>query len=162
MVLAGLAGYPDRAYQIWMIARPMIIRQSLNEIANDIGMAMRDVGLTFPFYITVRNSGDSLVAIATSLDRDTLGENAPRRLSPEIGVAGNAPSMQQYDCPTEIPIVLDPVLPKRRRLRHRLNLPLAPQRLRGGEPSPSPGCRIGDLVARRRGRRPHGVVTAAC
>jgi hypothetical protein len=129
MVLAGLAGYRDRAYQIWMIARPMIIRQSLNEIANDIGMAMRDVGLTFPFYITVRNSGDSLVAIATSLDRDTLGENAPRRLSPEIGVAGNAPSMQQYDCPTEIPIVLDPVLPKRRRLRHRLNLPLAPQRL---------------------------------
>jgi len=90
---------------------------------------MRDVGLTFPFYITVRNSGDSLVAIATSLDRDTLGENAPRRLSPEIGVAGNAPSMQQYDCPTEIPIVLDPVLPKRRRLRHRLDLPLAPQRL---------------------------------
>ena len=60
--------------------------------------------------------------------RDTLGKNAPRRL-PEIGVARNAPSVQQYDCPTEIPIVLDPVLPKRRRLRHRLNLPLAPQRL---------------------------------
>jgi acetone carboxylase gamma subunit len=45
-----------------------IIRQSINEIANDIGMAMRDVGLTFPLYITVRNSGDALVTIATSLD----------------------------------------------------------------------------------------------
>ena len=45
-----------------------IIRQSLDAIANDIGMAMRDVGLTFPLYITVRNSGDALVTIATSLD----------------------------------------------------------------------------------------------
>ena len=45
-----------------------IIRQSLNEITNDIGMAMRDVGLTFPVYITVRNSGDALVTIATTLD----------------------------------------------------------------------------------------------
>ena len=42
-----------------------IIRQSLDAIANDIGMAMRDVGLTFPVYITVRNSGDALVTIAT-------------------------------------------------------------------------------------------------
>ena len=38
-----------------------IIRQSLDAIANDIGMTMRDVGLTFPLYITVRNSGDALV-----------------------------------------------------------------------------------------------------
>ena len=45
-----------------------IIRHSINEIANDIGMAMRDVGLTFPVYITVRNSGDALVTIATPLD----------------------------------------------------------------------------------------------
>ena len=43
-------------------------RQSLDAIANDIGMAMRDVGLTFPLYITVRNSGDALVTIATPLD----------------------------------------------------------------------------------------------
>ena len=42
-----------------------IIRQSIDEIADDIGMAMRDVGLTFPVYITVRNSGDALVTIAT-------------------------------------------------------------------------------------------------
>jgi hypothetical protein len=45
-----------------------IIRQSLDEIANDIGMAMRDVGLSFPVYITVRNSGDALVTIATPSD----------------------------------------------------------------------------------------------
>jgi hypothetical protein len=45
-----------------------IIRKSLNEIARDIGMKMRDVGLTFPLYITVRNSGDALVTIATPLD----------------------------------------------------------------------------------------------
>ena len=45
-----------------------VIRQSLNEITNDIGMAMRDVGLTFPLYVTVRNSGDALVTIATPLD----------------------------------------------------------------------------------------------
>ena len=31
-------------------------------------MEMRDVGLTFPLYITVRNSGDALVTIATPLD----------------------------------------------------------------------------------------------
>jgi len=45
-----------------------IIRQSLDAITNDIGMAMRDVGLTFPVYITVRNSGDALVTIATPID----------------------------------------------------------------------------------------------
>jgi hypothetical protein len=44
------------------------IRQSLDAIVNDIGMRMRDVGLTFPVYITVRNSGDALVTIATPLD----------------------------------------------------------------------------------------------
>jgi hypothetical protein len=45
-----------------------IIRRSINDIAADIGMKMRDVGLTFPLYITVRNSGDALVTIATPLD----------------------------------------------------------------------------------------------
>ena len=45
-----------------------IIRKSLDTIANDIGIAMRDVGLTFPVYMTVRNSGDALVTIATTAD----------------------------------------------------------------------------------------------
>jgi hypothetical protein len=45
-----------------------IIRKPLNKIVNNIGMAMRDVGLTFPLYITVRNSGDALVTMMTPLD----------------------------------------------------------------------------------------------
>jgi len=45
-----------------------IIREALNEIANEVGMIMRDEGLGFPVYITVRNSGDSLATIATTLD----------------------------------------------------------------------------------------------
>jgi hypothetical protein len=49
-------------------AQREIIRQSLDAIIRDIGMAMRDVGLTFPVYITVRNSGDALVTIASPLD----------------------------------------------------------------------------------------------
>jgi hypothetical protein len=49
-------------------AQREIIRETLNEIANDVGMIMRDEGLGFPVYITVRNSGDSLATIATTLD----------------------------------------------------------------------------------------------
>jgi len=58
----------DQSTDDTLDAQRDIIRQSINEIANDIGMKMRDVGLTFPLYITVRNSGDSLVTIATPLD----------------------------------------------------------------------------------------------
>jgi hypothetical protein len=49
-------------------AQREIIRQSLDVIINDIEMAMRDGGLAFPVYITVRNSGDALVTIASPLD----------------------------------------------------------------------------------------------
>ncbi len=45
-----------------------LIRHSLDAIANEVGMALRDGGLTFPVFITVRNSGDALVTIATPLD----------------------------------------------------------------------------------------------
>jgi hypothetical protein len=45
-----------------------IIRESLDEIANDIGMALRDAGLHFPVFMTVRDNGDSLATIATPLD----------------------------------------------------------------------------------------------
>ena len=44
------------------------IGKSLDEIANDIGMALRDAGLTFPIYIAVTNSGDALATIATPLN----------------------------------------------------------------------------------------------
>jgi hypothetical protein len=45
-----------------------IIRHSLPELVNDIGMRTRDEGLHFPVYITVRDHGDSLATIATPLD----------------------------------------------------------------------------------------------
>ena len=45
-----------------------LIRQSLNEIANDLSMEMRDAALDFPVYMTVPKSGDSLATIATPLD----------------------------------------------------------------------------------------------
>jgi hypothetical protein len=48
-----------------------MIRQSLDEIANDVGMELRDAGLHFPVYISVRNSGDSLATIATPDDPST-------------------------------------------------------------------------------------------
>ena len=59
---------PQTASNDGLDAQRDIIRQSLDAIANDIGTAMRDVGLTFPVYITVRNSGDALVTIASPLD----------------------------------------------------------------------------------------------
>ncbi len=49
-------------------AQREIIRKSLSEIANDIGMALRDAGLNFPVFMTVRDNGDSLATIATPLD----------------------------------------------------------------------------------------------
>ena len=49
--------------------RRSIIKESLDEIANDIGMVMRDAGLNFPVFLTVRDSGDSLATIATPLDQ---------------------------------------------------------------------------------------------
>jgi hypothetical protein len=45
-----------------------MVRQSLDAIANDIGMALRDAGLRFPVYLTVPNSGDALAIFATPLD----------------------------------------------------------------------------------------------
>ena len=51
--------HDDLIFDDKLDAQRDIIRQSLDQITNDIGMAMRDVGLTFPVYITVRNSGDA-------------------------------------------------------------------------------------------------------
>ena len=44
------------------------ISQSLNEITNDIGMALRDAGLMFPIFITIPTSGIALATIATPVD----------------------------------------------------------------------------------------------
>ena len=54
--------------QLDLDAQREIIRSNLTEIANDIGMAMRDVGLRFPVLFTVRDNGDSLATIATPVD----------------------------------------------------------------------------------------------
>ena len=58
----------DETWTNGIDAQREIIRQSLNEIANDVGMALRDVGLRFPVYLTVPNSGDALATFATPLD----------------------------------------------------------------------------------------------
>ena len=58
----------DTTSQNDLDAQREIIRHSLPEIVNDIGMAMRDAGLHFPVFMTVRDSGDSLATIATPID----------------------------------------------------------------------------------------------
>jgi hypothetical protein len=45
-----------------------IIRQSLNEIANDIGAAMRDAHLNFPIGLTTPSSGSSIVTMVTPVE----------------------------------------------------------------------------------------------
>ena len=47
-------------------AQREIIRASLDGIANNVGMALRDAGLTCP--VTVPNSGNSLATVATPID----------------------------------------------------------------------------------------------
>jgi hypothetical protein len=51
-----------------LVAQRDIISESLNDLAADIGMAMRDAHLDFPVYLTVPNSGQSIAMIATPLD----------------------------------------------------------------------------------------------
>ena len=45
-----------------------LIRQSLNEIANDLSMEMRDAALDFPVYMTVPQHRKLIATIATPLD----------------------------------------------------------------------------------------------
>jgi hypothetical protein len=45
-----------------------IIRQSLSEVATEVGTALRDAHLDFPVYLTVPNSGESLATMACPLD----------------------------------------------------------------------------------------------
>jgi hypothetical protein len=45
-----------------------IIRKSLEEIANDIGVAMRDAHLNFPVGLTTPSSGSSIVTMVTPVD----------------------------------------------------------------------------------------------
>ncbi len=45
-----------------------IIRQSLDEIATEVGTALRDAGMNCPIYLAVPNSGDAITTIATPID----------------------------------------------------------------------------------------------
>lgn len=49
-------------------AQRAILTKSIDDIAGEIGSALRDAGLHFPVYINVRSSGDSLATIATPVD----------------------------------------------------------------------------------------------
>jgi hypothetical protein len=49
-------------------AQRAVIRLALNDIAQEIGMLLRDALLDFPVYVTVPNSGISVATIATPLD----------------------------------------------------------------------------------------------
>src|SRR4029077_4300455 len=45
-----------------------IIRESLNEIAAEVAIALRDAHLDFPVFITVPNTGGSLATMACPID----------------------------------------------------------------------------------------------
>jgi hypothetical protein len=49
-------------------AQRAILSQLLPDIVNDIGMALRDIGLHFPIFVTLPTSGHALVTFATPLD----------------------------------------------------------------------------------------------
>ncbi len=49
-------------------AQREIIKLALDEIATEVGTALRDAHLDFPVFLTVPHSGDSFATIATPLD----------------------------------------------------------------------------------------------
>ena len=49
-------------------AQRTLIKSLLNDIAAEVGDAIRNARLDFPVYLTVPNSGDSLATIACPLD----------------------------------------------------------------------------------------------
>src|ERR1700693_3449905 len=49
-------------------AQRTVIRQSLDEIAAEVAVALRDARLDFPVFLTIPNSGESLATMASPLD----------------------------------------------------------------------------------------------
>ena len=49
-------------------AQREIIRRSLDEIAAEVAISLREAHLDFPVFLTVPNSGDSLATMACPLD----------------------------------------------------------------------------------------------
>jgi hypothetical protein len=49
-------------------AQRAILTKSIDNIAGEIGIALKGAALPFPVYLSIRTSGDSLATIATPLD----------------------------------------------------------------------------------------------
>ena len=49
-------------------AQRKVIRLALNELATEVGTALRDARLDFPVFLTVPNSGSSIATMACPLD----------------------------------------------------------------------------------------------
>ena len=49
-------------------AQREVIRQSLDDLANEVAIALREAHLDFPVFLTVPNSGDSLATMACPID----------------------------------------------------------------------------------------------
>ena len=49
-------------------AQRAILTKSIDDIASEIGIALKDADIHFPVYISVRSSGESLATIATPVD----------------------------------------------------------------------------------------------
>jgi hypothetical protein len=49
-------------------AQRALVRSDLDNIALEVGTALREASLTFPVYLTVPNSGNSLATMACPLD----------------------------------------------------------------------------------------------
>jgi hypothetical protein len=64
-----------------------ILRDSIHEIAREVGVALQDAGFGFPVYITVRDSGDSLATIATPAD--LVGDEWSRASAIVCEIIGN-------------------------------------------------------------------------
>ena len=49
-------------------AQRAVVKQALDEIAAEVGTALREAHLDFPIFLTVPNSGDSVATMACPLD----------------------------------------------------------------------------------------------
>ena len=67
-----IMGTSDRKQNSWTTGDPetqrTVIKSLLNDIAAEIGDAIRNARLNFPVYLTVPNSGDALATIVCPLD----------------------------------------------------------------------------------------------
>jgi hypothetical protein len=67
-------------------AQREVVRQALDEIAVEIGIALRDANLSYPVYLTVPTSGASVATIATP--RDPSDEDWSQASAIVCGVIG--------------------------------------------------------------------------